>query len=576
MLVRKALISEEKPQISRPAASNTRRNAAHAVQTLAHSLPFPHCVNLAINSLASGSNNTPKELPVGNRILLIFLTSLFALAVLTISARNPPQSPASPAAAPGRMPPDFDQEVARVVAELDRIEADTLSQVEHTTLDRQGQVRTLGKLLLFDKHLSVHQNEACSFCHTPETGFTGPIASLNLSTVSYPGSVRTRFSDRKPQSYMYAPFAPVLHYNTLQGDFVGGNFWDMRASGYRLQSPSAEQAQGPPTNPVEMGLPDSACLAYRLSHAAYRKLFEKVWGEDLFTIQWPPDIEKICSTPAPPPANDQLPVHLNVADRARTDRVYDGFALAISAYELSPEVSPFTSKYDYVQAGQERFTAQEKLGYDLFRGKADCNQCHRDGGPGEEPLFTDFTASNLGVPKNLALQFYYESAPDPQGYSPNSDGLAHVDLGVGFFLRKLKSLSGQLNPDSEWIKLAPKFDAKFQVPTLRNVDMRPRPDFVKAYMHNGYFKSLKEVVHFYNTRDILPRCAPGDPGEKLTCWPAPEDATNLNKRQLGNLKLTSQEEDALVAFLKTLTDGYQLPSPRAANRFESPPHPQPR
>ena len=248
---------------------------------------------------------------------------------------------------------------------------------------------------------------------------------------------------------------------------------------------------------------------------------------------------------------------------APTD-VYDGFALAISAYEFSPEVSPFTSKYDYVQAGKEQFTAQEKLGYDLFRGKAGCNQCHRDGGPGEEPLFTDFTASNLGVPKNPGLQFYYESALDQQGYSPNPAGPAHVDSGVGFFLRKLKSLSGQLNPDSEWIKLAPKFDAKFQVPTLRNVDMRPRPEFVKAYMHNGYFKSLKEVVHFYNTRDVLPRCIPGDPGEKVSCWPAPEDSTNLNQRQLGNLKLTSPEEDALVAFLKTLTDGYQLPNLRTA------------
>jgi cytochrome c peroxidase len=114
------------------------------------------------------------------------------------------------------------------------------------------------------------------------------------------------------------------------------------------------------------------------------------------------------------------------------------------------------------------------------------------------------------------------------------------------------------------MKLSPKFDGKIQVPTLRNVDMRPSPDFVKAYMHNGYFKSLKDVVHFYNTRDVLPRCAPGDPGEMVTCWPAPEDPTNLNKRQLGNLKLTDQEEDALVAFLKTLTDGYKPPPKQAA------------
>jgi len=470
----------------------------------------------------------------------------------------------SPANSGGRMPPDFDREVARVEAEVDRIEADTLNHAKDTPLDRQGQVRTLGKLLLFDKHFSVHQNEACSFCHMPETGFTGPIQSLNETTVSYPGSERARFSNRKPQSYMYAPFAPVLHYNELQGDFVGGNFWDMRASGYRLQNPSAEQAQGPPTNPVEMGLPDSACIAFRLSHAAYRKLFETVWEIDSLRIQWPADIEKICSTPGPPPDNDQYPVHLSVSDRALADRIYDGFALAISAYEFSPEVSPFTSKYDAVQAGKDQFTAQEKLGYELFRGRARCNECHRDGGPGEEPLFTDFTASNLGVPRNSALQYYYEEAPDQHGYRANPDGTAYIDAGVGHFLRKLKSLSGQLNPDSGWIPLAPKADGRFQVPTLRNVDMRPSPDFVKAYMHNGYFKNLKDVMHFYNTRDLLPRCGANDPGEKVTCWPAPEDPTNMNKRQLGNLKLTDEEEDAIVAFLKTLTDGYKIPNQGAA------------
>jgi cytochrome c peroxidase len=206
---------------------------------------------------------------------------------------------------------------------------------------------------------------------------------------------------------MYAPFAPVLHYNKLQGDFVGGNFWDMRATGYRLQSPSAEQAQGPPTNPVEMGLPDSACIAYRISQSQYRKLFETVWGADSFDIHWPFNVERVCSTPGPQPASDQYPVHLSERDRGRANRVYDGFALAISAYEMSPEVSPFSSKYDHVQAGLAQFTPEEALGYKLFRGKAGCNQCHRDGGPGEEPLFTDFTASNLGVPRNPAMQFYF-------------------------------------------------------------------------------------------------------------------------------------------------------------------------
>lgn len=492
---------------------------------------------------------------------------------VAVAASQPAPSPSSPA---------LEQEIARVEAEMDRIEADALREMNESAKDRNGQIRTLGKLLLFDKHLSVKENEACSFCHTPETGFTGPIAMLNQSTVSYPGSVRTRFSQRKPQSYMYATFSPVLHYNALQGDFVGGNFWDMRASGYRLQNPSAEQAQGPPTNPVEMGLPDSACMAYRLSKAPYRKLFEKIWGADSFAIEWPKDVEKICATPGPPPDNDQYPVHLSVADRQRADHVYDAFGLSAAAYEASPEVTPFTSKFDYVQAGKAQFTLEEVRGYGLFRGKGRCNECHRDGGPGEEPLFTDFTASNLGVPQNPGDAFLAEDKPEPGGYRANPAGAAYVDQGVGYFLRKLKSLSGQLNPDSGWIAMAPKFDGKFQVPTLRNVDMRPNPSFVKAYMHNGYFKSLKEVVHFYNTRDVLPKCTPQDPGEKVTCWPAPEYPATVNRRQLGDLKLTEQEENDLVAFLKTLTDNYQVPGGatpgeaqlRDSNRVATPVQPE--
>ena len=75
-------------------------------------------------------------------------------------------------------------------------------------------------------------------------------------------------------------------------------------------------------------------------------------------------------------------------------------------------------------------------------------------------------------------------------------------------------------------------------------------------MHNGYLKSLKEVVHFYNTRDVLPVCKLGDKGEKLTCWPAPDHPETMNRKQLGNLGLSSKEEDLIVVFLKSLTDGY--------------------
>src|SRR5580693_6676111 len=314
-----------------------------------------------------------------NRNVAVSLFGLLTFGALLISAASKPHVGApvsSQARSPnnygGQMPPSFDQDVARVVAEVDRIEADTQSQMEHTKLDRQGQVRTLGKLLLFDKHLSVNQNEACSFCHTPATGFTGPIQSLNETTVSYPGSVRTRFSNRKPQSYMYAPFAPVLHYNDLQGDFVGGNFWDMRASGYRLQNPSAEQAQGPPTNPVEMGLPDTACVAYRVTKGKYEPLFVQVWGSTIESIQWPANAEKVCSTPAG--AGGVGPqLSLSSEDRTRANTVYDQFALSIAAYEGSNTVNAFTSKFDAYLAGNASMSSQEMHGYQLFNGQGKCN-----------------------------------------------------------------------------------------------------------------------------------------------------------------------------------------------------------
>ena len=178
----------------------------------------------------------------------------------------------------------------------------------------------------------------------PETGFTGPVSELNRTTGSYPGSVRTRFSNRKPQTHAYAPLSPVLHFNPGQGDLVGGNFWDMRATGRRLGNPAAEQAQGPPTNPVEMGLPDIACAVYRASQRPYRPLFETVWGPQAFAIQWPPDVEQACNRPGPPPANEPMPVHISELDRGRAAATFDQMAQSIANYEASAEVTTFTSK----------------------------------------------------------------------------------------------------------------------------------------------------------------------------------------------------------------------------------------
>jgi cytochrome c peroxidase len=452
--------------------------------------------------------------------------------------------------------PEVLKQIAEVESEIDRIEAQTINRLVTPPDNQVQQIELLGKAMLYDKELSVNRNEACNFCHMSETGFTGPISELNRTTGSYPGSVRTRYSDRKPQTHSYAPLSPVLHYNPGQDDLVGGNFWDMRATGRRLGNPAAEQAEGPPTNPVEMGLPDIACAVYRASQRPYRDLFQKVWGAQAFAIAWPNDVEQVCSRPGPPPANDPKPVHLNDADRGRAAATFDQMAQSMAGYEASAEVTPFTSKFDAVMAGKVQFTPDEQAGYALFRGKANCNSCHRDGGPGEDPLFTDFTASNIGTPANPRLPYYVEDKPDALGYAANPAGRSFIDGGVGNFLVKGHLLSEPSVPDARWLPLAPKNNGRFQVPTLRNVDKRPDPGFVKAYGHNGYFKSLKAIVHFYNTRDVLPHCHADDPGEGVTCWPAPESTANRNTKTVGRLGLSDAEENQLVSFMQTLTDGF--------------------
>ena len=435
------------------------------------------------------------------------------------------------------------------------MEADIIERLASVPDNQVQQIELLGRALLYDKNFSVNRNEACAFCHMPETGFSGPISQLNATTGAYPGSVRTRFGNRKPQTHSYAALSPVLHYNVLAGDLVGGNFWDMRATGRRLGSPAAEQAEGPPVNPVEMGLPDPACFVYRASQRPYRSLFESVWGTQSFAISWPPNIEEICNQPGPPPIDDPFPVHLAPNDRGVAGATFDQMAQSIAGYEASHEVTAFSSKYDAVLSGKAKFTPQERQGYDLFRGKAKCNMCHRDGGPGEEPLFTDFTASNIGIPANLALPYYRETALDALGYAANSAGSKYTDFGVGDFLTGNNLLSQPSEIDDRWVQLIPDTLGRFRVPTLRNVDKRPTPEFQKSYGHNGYFKSLKEIVHFYNTRDMLPRCALNDPRERTGCWPAPETTQNINTNKVGNLGLSDAEEDAIVAFLRTLSDG---------------------
>ena len=397
------------------------------------------------------------------------------------------------------------------------------------------QTEQLGKSIFFDKNLSINQNQACAACHGPEVGWTGPNEAINEGGSVYEGSILGRFGARKPPSSAYATPSPIFHDD--KGTFVGGNFWDGRATGEKLGNPAADQAQGPFLNPVEQALPDSTCVVYRVCNPVisgdYPVSFEQVWGDEACDIAWPGDVNSVCAT-------EEATVGLDDANRAKSDQAYDGIALSIADYEDSPEVNAFSSKYDHTFTGAAKLSKQEQRGFALFRGKGKCHRCHISNG--KQALFTDYTFDNLGTPQN----------PDkPAGVAPD-----FVDPGLGGFLQ-----NAGYPQDVYEAELG-----KQKVPTLRNVALGSDHDFVKAYTHNGYFKTLKSVVHFYNTRDVLPKCedlgfsnATEEVALANDCWPQPEVAENVNTDELGDLGLTDEEEDAIVAFMKTLSDGYVLP-----------------
>lgn len=351
----------------------------------------------------------------------------------------------------------------------------------------------LGKNLFYDNNLSNPPGQACAACHAPNVGFTGPDAAINLDGGVYEGAVPHRFGNRKPPAAAYAGDSPILHYD--QG-WVGGMFWDGRATGLELQDPLAEQARGPFLNPLEQNMPNAAAVVSQVAKSSYAAQFLQVWGKG----------------------------SLDVSTEDQVKLAYNRIAMSIAAYERSSEVSAFTSKYDHYLKGRAKLSEQELRGLAIFEGKGNCATCHPSRPVnGKPPLFTDYTYDNLGIPKNPMNPFY--TLPEF-----NPDGFQWIDPGLGGFLKDDRELGKQ------------------KVPTLRNVDKRPFDGFVKAYGHNGYFKSLESIVHFYNTRDVSTGV--------WAVWPPPEYAATVNTTDLGNLGLTLSEEADLVAFLKTLSDGY--------------------
>lgn len=376
-----------------------------------------------------------------------------------------------------------------------------------------AELELLGQRIFEDERLSLQKNQACASCHAPEWGFKGSDAAQRGGV--FEGSVPGRFGTRAPQSAAYATFAPVFQANA-SGAWVGGNFWDGRATGLDLGSPAADQARGPFLNPVEQALPDPACVVYRVATSDYADLYETAWDGGLSDIDFPADADALCGT-------EGTTLSLTDGDRDRATRAYDRIALSVAAFEASPRVNRFSSKFDAWLRGEAALTRQERMGFMLFQGPARCAVCHVVDGP--RPLFTDFAYHNVGTPTN------------PE--NPATE----TDLGLG----------GPAGAAPGAAALG-----RVRTPTLRNVDLRPTPGSVKRYMHNGAFTSLEEVVRFYNTRDVLPRCDAGADRSDwgVACWPAPAVEANVDTSDMGSLGLSPFHEAAIVAFLRTLSDGF--------------------
>ncbi len=252
----------------------------------------------------------------------------------------------------------------------------------------------LGKHLYQDKDLSLNSTQSCATCHHQTAGFADPknVRDPFNSFVSL-GDDGFSKGGRNAPSAAYCGFSPILH-RAGSGEWFGGMFWDGRKTGENLGDPLAEQAQGPPLNPVEMNMPDLEAVIDRIEMSNYANLFMNVFGSDVFTD----------------PAT-----------------AYDLMAKAIAAYERSVEISPFSSRYD-----RNELSGRERRGLRLV--EQNCIQCHSmdqpAGAPG--PLFTSYGYANIGVPVNEALL-------DVPGtvYAPPDRGLGGVD---------------SLNDESQWGK----------------------------------------------------------------------------------------------------------------------------
>ncbi len=328
----------------------------------------------------------------------------------------------------------------------------------------------LGEKIYFDTNLSNPVGQSCASCHLPSAGF----ADADSTQPTSEGAVSGRFVNRNTPTTSYAAHIPEFGFrsnNRGGGDFFGGQFLDGRVNTLE------EQAQLPFLGELEMNMDSAEAVVNQVAVSDYADDFAAYFGDSALS---------------------------------NVDSAYDQIAEAIAEFERSDFFSPFNSRFDDVEAGNDVFSVAEQNGEELFNGKANCSRCHESNGRGPE-LFSDFRFKNIGVPANPNNPFLTLDA------SFNPDGANFVDLGLGAVL-------GDSNENG-----------KFKTPTLRNIAL------TAPYMHNGVFNTLTEVVEFYNRRDV----------DNIV----PEVNENIDNRDnMGNLGLTNDEVADLVAFMQTLSD----------------------
>lgn len=351
----------------------------------------------------------------------------------------------------------------------------------------------LGERAFHDPGLSASGALSCASCHAPQTGHHAP----NALAVQWGGADMRVQGARASQSVRYLATHPAFRLDA-DGKPSGGLFWDGRADSL------AHQAAGPLLGAAEMANADKAALAARIVRTAWAADFERVYGAGVW----------------------QDP-----------ERAFDALTDALQRYQAEDRtLNGFTSKYDAVLRGRARLSLREARGLAIFEAedKGNCAACHPSGrgADGSHPLFTDFSYDNLGVPRNPEI-------------AANADP-AHFDLGLCA---------------REELKHREDLCGAFRVPSLRNVALR------KVFFHNGRFKSLKEAIVFYVQRDThpekwYPRLADGTVHKFDDLPPRLHAAVNTREapydRKPGDEPALSDAQiDDLIAFLNTLTDGWQ-------------------